>query len=482
MLQLGAGAGFEARYALGKGAEIIDAVEPHEVLLKLLGSSLATLTDSVYSDPRVQWHSGSSRSFLEKTESYYDLIQLPLIGAFGGSVGLNALEEDWVLTREGFETLWYRLDEKGMLAVSCWIDLPQKTSIRLSALLSDVLEHNGVPDPRSHLLVIRSWGTLTFLLSKSPFTPGELLKIDEFCRSQQFDRVSLKELDSASGSFNLIQDPYFESNLQKAMGSKRDSLLTHFPFHVKLPTDNKPYFFQFLRLSQWQEQKTRWGESRTALLELGYLLLLITFAQAMIIAFILVLLPLFRLQKIGSGKWSVLLYFSSLGVGYMFMEMVLIKYFSLYLGHPIYSASTVISIMLISSGLGSRYSEKLGLFVKPHLRVLGLVAVIALIYSLILGPLLSGTVGFETATKVALTIIIIGMPAFFMGMPFPLGLKKLDSKHKEVVPWAWGVNGFASVISVSLAVVFSVEFGFVFVLILSALAYFLALLSIRNFA
>ncbi len=490
MLQLGAGAGFEVSYALGKGTEIIDAVEPHEVLLKLLGESLATLTDSVYNNARVHWHSRSPRSFLEKTESNYDLIQLPLMGAFGGSVGLNALEEDWVLTREGFETLWNRLDENGLLAVSCWIDMPQKMSIRLGALLSDVLEHNDVSDPGSHLLVIRSWGTLTFLLSKSPWTPSEIFKADEFCRSQQFDQVPLKPFDRESSEhtdsstvpFNLIQDPYFESNLQKAMGASRDSLLINFPFHVKLPTDNKPYFFQFLKLSQWKEQKTRWGESRTALLELGYLLLLITFAQVLIIAFILVLLPLFRLQRFGSGKWSVLLYFSSLGVGYMFLEMVLIKYFSLYLGHPIYSASAVISIMLISSGLGSRYSEKLGLFSKPHLRILALVAVLALIYALILGPFLSGTVGFEMGAKVAIAIAIIGIPAFFMGMPFPLGLKKLDATNKEAVPWAWGVNGFASVISVSLAVIFSVEFGFVIVLVLSALAYLLAFLSIRNFA
>jgi hypothetical protein len=67
-----------------------------------------------------------------------------------------------------------------------------------------------------------------------------------------------------------------------------------------------------------------------------------------------------------------------------------------------------------------------------------------------------------------------------MGMPFPLGLKKLDAAKKKIVPWAWGVNGFASVISVSLAVILSVEFGFVIVLLLSALAYVLARLSVRT--
>ena len=138
--------------------------------------------------------------------------------------------------------------------------------------------------------------------------------------------------------------------------------------------------------------------------------------------------------------------------------------------------------MLISSGLGSRYSEQLGLDVKPHLRVLAIVALISLLYSLVLGPLLSKTVGLSMGARLIMTLLIIGIPAFFMGMPFPLGLKKLDVTRKMEVPWAWGVNGFASVVSVSLAVVFSVEFGFVMVLVLSALAYFLALLSVRALA
>ncbi|MGA9269206.1 MAG: hypothetical protein WBV45_01200, partial [Lutimonas sp.] len=397
------------------------------------------------------------------------------------SVGLNALEENWVLTREGFHTIWNRMDENGMVAVSCWIDMPQKMSIRLGALLSDLLEKNNISDIKSQLLIIRSWGTLTFLVSKSPWTDRELSNLEEFCRSQQFDRVSL-DAGSTSKPFNLIQDPYFERNLQKSMSSDRDSLLTHFPFHVRLPSDNKPYFFQFLKLSQWKEQKTRWGESRTALLELGYFLLLITFAQLLVLACALVLLPLFKLKKSGTGKWPVLLYFTSLGVGYMFLEMVLIKYFSLYLGHPIYSATAVITVMLICSGLGSRYSEKLGLHLKPHIRVLTTIAFFALLYALILGPLLSGTVGLTMAAKLAITLMVIGIPAFFMGMPFPLGLKKLDASTEDDVPWAWGVNGFASVISVSLAVIFSVELGFVVVLLLSALAYFVALLSVRTLA
>jgi hypothetical protein len=489
VLQLGSGAGFEVQYALRRGATRVVAVEQNAVLVNLLRDSFASRTDSVFYDVRVNWHIKSSRSFLENNGSEFDLVQLPLMGTFGGSVGLNALEEDWVFTREGFMSIWKQLNNTGMISVSCWIDMPQKMSIRLGALLSDLLEQNGVGDPSEHLVVLRSWGTLTFVLSKPPLSLTERRALDDFCKSRQFDvltpdiassKVNKNKKEVPTQHFNLIQDADFETNLKISMGPERDSLLTHYPFHVEVPTDNKPYFFQFLRISDWKQHKDQWRESRTAQLELGYFLLLITFAQLLVFSFVLVLLPLLRLKTKISGNWRGLLYFGCLGVGYMFLEIILIKYFTMYLGHPIYSASAVISIMLISSGLGSRYSERFALESKFHIRILLLIALIGLIYSMMLGPFLSGTIGLNIGIKLVLTLIVVGAPAFFMGMPFPLGLKKLNSLDQESVPWAWGINGFASVISVSLAVILAVEAGLVAVLLLSSIAYSLSLYSIRG--
>jgi hypothetical protein len=59
-----------------------------------------------------------------------------------------------------------------------------------------------------------------------------------------------------------------------------------------------------------------------------------------------------------------------------------------------------------------------------------------------------------------------------MGMPFPLGLRLLSERNESQVPWAWGINGLFSVISVVLATIIAIELGFVWVMIFAAGAYF----------
>ena len=276
----------------------------------------------------------------------YDLVQLPLLGTFGGSVGLNALDEDWVMTREGFEDIWKGLADEGLLSVSCWIDVPQKMSIRISTLISDLLESKEVDDPGSHVMIIRSWGVLTFVVS---------LEASEEVPSDTSSSFA------PSIEFNLIQDQSFEQNLQSAFDKKRDSLIGAYPFNVGVPTDNRPYFFQFLKLDRWNEQRAMWGESSVTFLELGYFLVLLTFVQLLILALVFIVLPLFKVRWKSGERSRVVAYFASLGLGYMFVEIILIKFFQIFLGHPIYSISIVISTMLISSGLGSRHSERFGL-------------------------------------------------------------------------------------------------------------------------
>ena len=79
--------------------------------------------------------------------------------------------------------------------------------------------------------------------------------------------------------------------------------------------------------------------------------------------------------------------------------------------------------------------------------------------------------------NLALACLIIALPSFFMGMPFPIGLKIVDSIKKSDVPWAWGINGCVSVISTSLAVITAVELGFIAMMLIAALSYALAFLS-----
>ena len=61
-------------------------------------------------------------------------------------------------------------------------------------------------------------------------------------------------------------------------------------------------------------------------------------------------------------------------------------------------------------------------------------------------------------------------------MPFPLGLKYVAATAPNFIPWAWGINGFASVMSAVLATLLAIEFGFVFVIFVALVLYAIAVL------
>jgi hypothetical protein len=63
-------------------------------------------------------------------------------------------------------------------------------------------------------------------------------------------------------------------------------------------------------------------------------------------------------------------------------------------------------------------------------------------------------------------------------MPFPKGLKAVGVAAPELVPWAWGVNGFFTVIGSIAAVILGMAFGFRFVLGVAAFCYLLGLAAI----
>ena len=61
-----------------------------------------------------------------------------------------------------------------------------------------------------------------------------------------------------------------------------------------------------------------------------------------------------------------------------------------------------------------------------------------------------------------------------MGTMFPHGIAHLERRSPELVPWAWGINGTASVVSAVLAALLALTFGFRVVLLVGAFAYGLA--------
>ena len=74
----------------------------------------------------------------------------------------------------------------------------------------------------------------------------------------------------------------------------------------------------------------------------------------------------------------------------------------------------------------------------------------------------------------ALAVALIAPLAAAMGLPFPLALARVRAAAPALVPWAWGVNGCASVVAAALAGPLGMGFGARGPLLLGALAYAVA--------
>ena len=65
-----------------------------------------------------------------------------------------------------------------------------------------------------------------------------------------------------------------------------------------------------------------------------------------------------------------------------------------------------------------------------------------------------------------------------LGMYFPTGLELLRQREPRLIPWAWAVNGVASVAATVLAVMLAMEIGFSNVALVAAAAYAVGTLSL----
>ncbi len=93
----------------------------------------------------------------------------------------------------------------------------------------------------------------------------------------------------------------------------------------------------------------------------------------------------------------------------------------------------------------------------------------------VLLPLLfKGLMSLPGPAKMMTAIILIGPLAFFMGLPFPLGLSRVGKVMPELIPWAWGINGCASALSAILATILAIHFGFNKVIFLALSLYLFA--------
>lgn len=483
-LVLNSGSGVEILRCLNAGAANIIAVEPNDALVDILSSGHPELNDAVYLNNKILVYKITARNFLLSNNEKFDLIILPAIDAFGGTSGLYSLREQFHLTIEAFADMLSKLNPNGVLIVSVWLDYPARNSLKILATIADAMENKEFRNKKEHLIAIKNWNYLTIAVKQTPISEEEEFRVKDFCDEMFFDIVLSPSLNFEDRDrYNKLYDDQFYQFVDQILSSKieRNNLYENYAFNIAPATDDKPFFSQFLRWKNFGLLKENLRMQSIPFLELGYVILYVTLFQIIIAAMVLIILPLFKLGFCGKHKIGVLVYFSGIGLAYMFIEIIYIQMFSLYFGNPIYSASIMICFMLVCSGIGSYMTYKYQTLNNKSKFILIVIIVLLLLQLFFLKEILFSTAYFGFAAKLLIAFLLIAPCSFLMGMPFPFALKKISESIPSLVPWAWGINGFASVVAAVLATVVSIELGFKIVFLSAAVFYSIVLLPTKSF-
>ncbi len=488
LLVLGAGGGADMLQAIYHAAGHIDAVEINPQVIDLMRSRFAEFSGRLYDHERVDLHHAEARGFLQRGATTYDLIQVPMLDSFASSAGgVHGLNENYLYTIEALQLALSRLETGGFIALTRWIKLPPRDSLKLFATAIEALKLAGVEDISQRLILIRGLQTSTLLIKNGAVSNTDIKHLQAFCKARSFDTAYYPGIPASQANrYNRLESAYFYDAAQALLGDQRDQFLRDYKFNLEPATDDRPFHFHFAKwrsLAELLELRYRGG---SALIETGYLTLIATLLLSLALSLLLILLPLLLVRRqqasisISFGKLRVFTYFGALGLGFLLIEISFLQKFILLLHHPLYAAAVVLASFLIAAGFGSAFAQAFA--GTLHARRINAYAVLiitllGIAYLLLLGPLMQFAAGWALFPRILLSITLISPLGFCMGIPFPLGLSSISIGEAPLTAWAWGINGCASVISAVLASLLAIHFGFNIVILAAITCYLVAAAS-----
>ncbi|MCP4640107.1 MAG: SAM-dependent methyltransferase [bacterium] len=478
---IGAGGGTEILSALSHGSAHVTAVELDPNVVRLVDDRLGAFSGCPYGRDDVTLVVAEGRGFAQGARGEFDLIHVPSTGGFAtASAGVLTLSESYLYTVESFVAFLDRLSPEGVLVMDCWLQVPPRNALKLFATAVEACETAGIAEPGRHLLFVRSWNNATICVSRSALSDDHIAAVRAFCESRGFDICHLPGMrPGEANQFTVLPDTgttYHEAAARILDPETRDAFLHAYPFYVQPATDDRPFFFRFFK---WKHLTWFLGKEGPGLpfVEWGYVVLIATVVQSVVAGLVFVLLPVavFRRRAIRGGKGRILVYFGCLGLAYMALEIAMIQRLMLFLASPVLAMAAVLTAFLVFSGLGSLYADRriVGLG-----RPVGGIAVSALAFLVLMPVLFRVGCGWPVVVRAVAAVVFLAPMAFFMGMPFPMGLQRVSRTAPGYMPWAWAVNGCASVTGASLAPLLALHCGFRLVLGFAALLYAVAALTL----
>ena len=491
VLIIGPSGGKEVIYAVTNGAKHVDAVELDPSIVKFMNTPrFMKFMGGLYQHPRVSLINDEGRAYMRRQPpGSYDVIQFVnnYTPVAIGSGALN-LTETFLLTKEAIIEYWNRLKPDGILA------LHRGTTLRLALTITDALRDIGVQDPQNHLMIMN--GEFPYfqglLLKKGAWTEAEQGVIDDYI--QHIYRKPFSGQTFLWTPFDAGRDTIYAKLLQAGPQTLAPAY-TGLGLNLFPATDDKPFLEHYLQIgskeldpSVPEEFKNYNQQKWRGVVPQGDFPYLMILMESAVLGLLFVGLPLLlRARKsLGvKGFWGYAGYYSALGFGFIVVEICLMKRYVLFLGNPVYSLTTILVVLLLGAGCGSIASERLVVRTRRGISGAVLLVAAALALEAVLAPrIFEAFLHLPFAGRIAVAACMLFPLGFVMGMPFALGLRLISERHpdeserRRMMAWAWGLNGYMTVVGSAATVFVALQVGFKGALVLGIAAYLLGLVAL----
>jgi SAM-dependent methyltransferase len=498
VLNIGAGGGREVLAALHHGAKRVVAVDVSEVVVEdIMKGHLREFSGDLYGDPRVEAVADEGRSFAERIQESFDLVEFSIVGGMNLEK-MDLVRVDDLFTVEALRTYLGRLQDDGTfsyvmystrsdLVADLWADQDPQAQPYIPALRTltglRIAVEESLPGARfaDHVLMAAlpkvinpRYDLVHIVVSRRPFSQVERDRFRAECRRMGFTLLY-------SGSDVAVD----ATNLYARIATDPDlaELVDEVPFSILPATDDRP--FQYSLDTKHLGQALLRGEVGVLLegnplvsmgLSIGILSVLLTLAPLLLSSRRKENLRTFR------SSWRMLLYFACIGFAYMGVEIAALLRLQSFLGQPIYGLSVGLFAFLLASGLGSNFTNRLGeaTLERSVRRIVVLIAVAGVLFVVGSEPLFAGSISQPLAVRIGIAVAAVFPPAFLMGMLFPIGIRLISRDSEDLIPWAWATNGCFSVMGIFGTRITALLFGFSRALIVGLVVYLLVVVCLRS--
>jgi len=462
LLVIGVGGGADIANAVVHQAKSIDGVELDPDTVRLISHDFEQLTHGYVDHPSVKLHVGEGRHFVRSSEDRFDLIQITGVDTLSAlSSGAYVLAENYLYTTEAFGEFFSRLRPGGMLSI-CSADFHPRTPAarhapRFAALSVAALRASGIETPSDHILIVgSSEGVALFEILTRPtsFSPAEVESVAAFADANGFETWYLPGHPERSlDAFRRIID---------GSAQEQERYLAGLALDLDATTDDAPFFFSVYRWANLFSARKEIDQGHS--LATGQLVLVFLLVVATVLSVVTLLVPLVRTGGVGAGvpgRYGYLSYFGCLGAGFIFLEISLVQRFILFLGYPTYALTVLLFALLTSAAVGAWASGRLPDDPRRVLPTLLMtLAIVISSYQLGLSWVFATLIGTSLAVRVAISLVLVAPLGLVLGTFFPFGVRMIARLDRELVPWAWAVNGCLTVIGSVATIILAMTWGF----------------------